>query len=817
MDSCYTIVAPDERETPTVQDLKKLLEDPKESVKIDAMKTILNLMLQGDPMNGLLMHVIRFIMPCKNKQLKKLLVLYWEMIPKSIDGKMRPEMVLVVNALRNDLLHPNEFIRGQMLRFLCKLKENEILEPLVPSIRTCLEHKHPYVRKNAVLAVATVSKVHEMLIPDAAELVQNYLRNEPDASGKRNALLMLMNSNLPLAVDYYHQISSQIPSFEEGLQLGFIELIRRDARNAQADKAKYIQTIISLLQSPSSAVRFDAASSLMFLTVHASAIKSAASCYIELAVKESDNNVKLIVLEKLSDLAKKNDKILSSLVMDILRIVTSPDLLVRSKALALALELTTSRNIEQVIQFLKKELVKTHEQEFDKTVEYRQLLIQTIHQSAIRFPEFADSVVHVLMEFLGDASAVDVISFVREVLEKFEDLRPQICTCILDTFHDLKQSRVLRGALWILGEYCDQVQLMERAKQEIKNSLGPIPMLQETLEEEEEVKISPTKKVLADGTYATESAFVPKASVKQDKKPPLKQLLVGGDYYVATVVGSCLTKLSLKYTDSQAGQKQKNAFRAESMLMITSMIRFGKASNLIDEDSHNRLMTCIRTLSSAKIPLLNDGFLVAPRQAFHQLVSAKDKIGKKEESKTKVHEAIAFRLLRAKKELEDVADLTRVIEEEDTYVSKLDKIVQLTGFSDVVYAEAYVTVHQFDIVMDILIINQTPETLQNLVVEFSTLGDLKLVERPTPITVGPHGFTSFKANIKVSSTESGAIFSNVVYDGNGFNCVVLNEINIDIMDYIKPATCTETEFRSMWSEFEWENKINVSTKIRYWG
>jgi hypothetical protein len=42
------------------------------------------------------------------------------------------------NALRNDLLHPNEFIRGNTLRYLCKLKEAEILEPLIPSVRQCL-------------------------------------------------------------------------------------------------------------------------------------------------------------------------------------------------------------------------------------------------------------------------------------------------------------------------------------------------------------------------------------------------------------------------------------------------------------------------------------------------------------------------------------------------------------------------------------------------------------------------------------------------------------------------------------------------------
>jgi coatomer subunit beta len=32
---------------------------------------------------------------------------------------------------------------------------------------------------------------------------------------------------------------------------------------------------------------------------------------------------------------------------------------------------------------------------------------------------------------------------------------------------------------------------------------------------------------------------------------------------------------------------------------------------------------------------------------------------------------------------------------------KLNRVLQLTGFSDPVYAEAYVTVHQYDIVMDV--------------------------------------------------------------------------------------------------------------------
>lgn len=59
------------------------------------------------------------------------------------------------------------------------------------------------------------------------------------------------------------------------------------------------------------------------------------------------------------------------------------------------------------------------------------------------------------------------------------------------------------------------------------------------------------------------------------------------------------------------------------------------------------------------------------------------------------------------------------------------------GFSDPVYAEAYVTVHQYDIVLDVNVINRTTETLQNLCLELATMGDLKLVERPQNYTLGP--------------------------------------------------------------------------------
>jgi coatomer subunit beta len=102
-------------------------------------------------------------------------------------------------------------------------------------------------------------------------------------------------------------------------------------------------------------------------------------------------------------------------------------------------------------------------------------------------------------------------------------------------------------------------------------------------------------------------------------------------------------------------------------------------------------------------------------------------------------------------------------------------------------------------------------------VEFATLGDLKVVERPTTQNLGPHDFLNVQATVKVSSTDTGVIFGNVVYDGSSStetHVVILNDVKADIMDYIQPAHCTETQFRTMWTEFEWENKVNINSKAK---
>ncbi len=52
-------------------------------------------------LNCLAQTIIRFVMPIDDKVLKKLLLVYWEVVPKtSPDGKLLHELILVCDAYR---------------------------------------------------------------------------------------------------------------------------------------------------------------------------------------------------------------------------------------------------------------------------------------------------------------------------------------------------------------------------------------------------------------------------------------------------------------------------------------------------------------------------------------------------------------------------------------------------------------------------------------------------------------------------------------------------------------------------------------------
>lgn len=107
------------------------------------------------------------------------------------------------------------------------------------------------------MAVFTIYKNFDFLIPDAPELIQTFMAavsllfalnpsdvqpdppplQESDTTSIRNAFVMLQAMAPSRAVEYFLSIYEQIPNLDEMMQLAVIELIRKESKGSSAEGA----------------------------------------------------------------------------------------------------------------------------------------------------------------------------------------------------------------------------------------------------------------------------------------------------------------------------------------------------------------------------------------------------------------------------------------------------------------------------------------------------------------------------------------------------------------------------------------------------
>ncbi|CAE7877717.1 unnamed protein product, partial [Symbiodinium sp. KB8] len=364
--------------------LQKALESKNVEERRKAVKHCIMLAMMGEDTPELLMTVIRFCILTRDHEEKKLLMLYWEIVNKyDENNKLLPQMIL----------------------------EPELLESLIPAIRDNISHRHPYVRRNAALTVYTLYKEFGAdLLPDAPADMEKLLEDETDASARRNAFIMLFNCAQDKALSYFQRNLDKVMRFGDGFQLVVLELIRKITRTDPTKRARFVKVIFSLLSSTSPSVAFEAANTLVSQGLAMDNVVWYSTSN-PILPPQSDNNVRLIILDRMEHLAQQNKKVVQEHIMDILRTVTSQNQAIREKAIDITLSLVTSKSIEDVLGFLKKEIVSAQADSDASDSGYKSSLIEAIHECAMRFPSAAADVVLLLLDFLGSDGALKIISF----------------------------------------------------------------------------------------------------------------------------------------------------------------------------------------------------------------------------------------------------------------------------------------------------------------------------------------------------------------------------------------------------------------------
>merc|ERR1712113_232462 len=193
---------------------------------------------------------------------------------------------------------------------------------------------------------------------------------------------------------------------------------------------------------------------------------------------------------------------------------------------------------------------------------------------------------------------------------------------------------VYRVALWIFGEYCQSKEMIIKIIDQICSSIGQLPLItiaQEKNDDDDKKNDDDDDNnntnsnnqgqqpqyltrtvVLPDGTYA-QSTMAMTNKIEQDldldnqssiKTHHLRKLLKNGEYFLASVLSLTLLKLISKYkTYDQVKNNDINKLTAKSLLIITSIIRYGTSPSTkhkIDNDTKDRMMYVLNKLFNDK-------------------------------------------------------------------------------------------------------------------------------------------------------------------------------------------------------------------------
>lgn len=196
----------------------------------------------------------------------------------------------------------------------------------------------------------------------------------------------------------------------------------------------------------------------------------------------------------------------------------------------------------------------------------------------------------------------------------------------------------------------------------------------------------------------------------------------------------------------------------------------------------------------------------------------------------------------------------------EEFGKRLNKVMALTAFGDPLYCEAIVTMHSYDIVLDIFIVNRTAGRLRHhlfrnacnvspqipwlisalILLLSATCAWWNVCSRflclptkaprfvrasrfpprrqasftvPSPTTWPPRGAAAWPPPICELFRSTSPTFTWTSWSTFTTFFNINSLLFLTARSYIKPAQCSDAEFRKMWSEFEWENKVQSFPRL----
>lgn len=648
--------------------------------KTQGMRELISQMSQGKAYEGITHTVIKEILSVQSNGLRRLFYYFLE-----ISQMGQGELLMLSNQIRKDLEHPNEFIRGAVLRYVSRLDSVEILQNFHKPILENFNHGISFVRRNAYFCLGSISK-RLGIFEDTAEHLYQALLRDSDPSSLCQAFSSLFDLDKERAVEYGYAVRNG-----KGREVSLIMI----------EKIREREFLGHFLQDEDAVVRLEALVGLL----EESNVNDGCINSIE---EISSLNSTTWLIEALRENRLYIPVVLSKfksphLCIPLLDLLDSQD---PSRSI-LEYVLANTQDYVPVLDILV--------QKSRKSVP----LLSTISSFVSRYSVYTPGVVDLsLQDVDSDNPAVsyESLGLIKSLLPLLGEEKGKVVEYLQGILHKMRFGKILREILSILP------------------TLDP-------------------------------SIFLEKNGAIWWEKE---------NVFLVPYISIILTEKS----------------RSKKKILLAVLVNFFKHVKEISPSSVATITTCIRRVcggTSERDERLDDVNMNA--------LNALPRV-----DVTAPLDCLQYRVD------EKIPSLSKFLHSRDPSPSTVH---QLTGLSDPIYVEASVIYSRFEILLDILFINQTDSYLQNMLFDFGSSPNLKPSYISTPDHMKPRTVVSGTLVFKVLDSSNGFVNGSVTFKESTSYTLNFSEIKTYVSDFLEPRTLSSSSFRDLWKKMEWENVYSV--------
>uniref|UniRef100_A0A671WT03 AP-3 complex subunit beta n=1 Tax=Sparus aurata TaxID=8175 RepID=A0A671WT03_SPAAU len=480
MSTCFLGIVPLSNYPPLYEhdDLKEMLDSNKDSLKLEAMKRIVAVIIHII-WNSIFFFIGMFCSHCSSLQVKKLVYVYLVRYAE----EQQDLALLSISTFQRGLKDPNQLIRASALRVLSSIRVTIIVPIMMLAIKEAASDMSPYVRKTAAHAIPKLYSLDPEQKDQLIEVIEKLLADKTTLVA--GSVVMAFEEVCPERIDLIHKnyrkLCNLLIDVEEWGQVVIINMLTRYARtqflNPNMNESLLEEGSEKKAETPAMAKRkpyvMDPDHRLLLRNTkpllqsrNAAVVMAVAQLYFHLAPKaevgviakalvrllRSHSEVQYVVLQNVATMTIKRRGMFEPYLKSFYIRSTDP-----TQIKVLKLEVLTNLANETNISTILREF-QTYIKSMDK--DFVAATIQAIGRCATNIGEVRDTCLNGLVQLLSNRDELVVAESVV-VIKKLLQMQPEKHSDIIKHMAKLTdniQVPMARASiLWLIGEYCEHV------------------------------------------------------------------------------------------------------------------------------------------------------------------------------------------------------------------------------------------------------------------------------------------------------------------------------------------------------------------------